>query len=321
MDIEQFSGSMKLFNKKLEGFMPLLTPTGIILGLLLGSTIAWMKPAVSWLFAFITFLGGTSICFRDFGNTLKKPVFLIGYALCSYIMMPLLAKFGASLIFPDSAEIVSGFVLLRAIPAAVSGTIWATIYSGNMAVCLSILVLDTFLAPVLTPFIFSTIAGTAIEVDSMGMVKSLVMMVVIPSILGMAAREYKSGKINNHVTPILKPFSKIFLLFVIMINTAQVSERLIENASWQYVAIALSSLGLAILGFILSFYIGKLLRLNGEDSVALTFSVAMRNISAALVLAIDYLPADAALPCIFGIVFQQSLCALMGNMLYRKRHS
>ena len=45
----------------------------------------------------------------------------------------------------------------------------------------------------------------------------------------------------------------------------------------------------------------------------------MRNVSAALVLAIDYLPPDGALPVIFGILFQQSASAIAGGILFKKR--
>ena len=43
------------------------------------------------------------------------------------------------------------------------------------------------------------------------------------------------------------------------------------------------------------------------------------NVSAALVLAIDYLPPDGALPVIFGILFQQSASAIAGGILFKKR--
>lgn len=319
MDIESFTGKMKKINKGMEKFMPFLTPTGVIIGLILGQRIAHLKPAVNYLFAFLTFTGAISISIKDFGRTLKRPTFLLCYAIASYILMPLVAKIGATIVFPNSPNTVSGYILLRSIPSAVSGTIWATIYSGNMAICLSILILDTLIAPIMTPFLFSLHSGAAIEVDFIGMVTSLFIMVVIPSIIGMIANQYKKGAINKHVGPCLKPISKISLLFVLMINAAQVSDRIIENASMEYVAIAISSFLIAIIGFIVSFFIAKAFKLNRDDSVSVTFSVAMRNISAALVLAIDYLPPEASLPCIFGIVFQQSICAIMGNILFREK--
>ena len=318
MDIEGITNKMKKLNKGMERFMPFLTPTGVILGLILGDRIVSLKSAVTYLFAFLTFTGAISISIKDFGRTLKKPMFILCYALASYLFMPIMAKILGISVFPNSPNTASGYILLRAIPSAVSGTIWATIYSGNMAICLSLLIIDTLLAPIMTPFLFSMLSGTTIEVDFIGMVTSLFIMVVIPSIIGMAANGYKRGVINKHIGPCLKPISKISLLFVLMINAAQVSDRIIENASFEYISIALTSLVLAIIGFIVIYYLCKAFKFNEKDTISLTFSVAMRNISAALVLAIDFLPPEAALPCIFGIVFQQSISAIMGNMLFKK---
>ena len=44
---------------------------------------------------------------------------------------------------------------------------------------------------------------------------------------------------------------------------------------------------------------------------------SMRNISAALVLAIKFFPPDSSIPVLVGVVLQQSIAALMGKMLFR----
>ena len=56
-----------------------------------------------------------------------------------------------------------------------------------------------------------------------------------------------------------------------------------------------------------------------EDSVSLMYGTGMRNISAALVLAITYFKAETAIPVVFGIVFQQTLAAISGIILLPKK--
>jgi tagaturonate reductase len=121
------------------------------------------------------------------------------------------------------------------------------------------------------------------------------------------------------VAPNLKPFSKIGLFFIVVINTSQVSERLIADASWIYLPIALACALLAALGYPLAHYLGKLANISLEDRKSVTFAVSMRNISSALVLAIAYFPPETALPVIFGIVFQQTICAFMAHTLYGRK--
>ena len=65
-----------ILNKKLNKLMPVLTPLAVIAGLILGSRISWMKPAVTYLFACMTFLGTMKISIGEIGDTLKKPAFI-----------------------------------------------------------------------------------------------------------------------------------------------------------------------------------------------------------------------------------------------------
>ena len=91
-------------------------------------------------------------------------------------------------------------------------------------------------------------------------------MVVIPSVIGVAINQITKGKVNKNVAPCLKPFSKIGLLFVIMINTSQVSDALIKDASWRYVPIVLLCVALASAGFPIVYHFCKLFRFSHENA-------------------------------------------------------
>ena len=306
-------------NRILEKCMIFLTPLGVILGLILGHRISWMKPAVSYLFGFLTFSSALSISLNDFFNTMKRPKFMVVYWLGGLLIMPILSVGIAYLFFAGNSGIISGYALLRAIPTAVVGTVWASVFSGNMGIALSILIVDTVIAPVITPFLLKLLIGSSIQIDSWGMMTSLLFMVVIPSVAGMVINQLSRGRVTENVAPCLRPISKIFLLFVIMINTSQVAERLIANASRSYIYMAIASLLVAASGYVIGNIFTRIFHFNRDDSVSITYATAMRNVSAALVLAIDYLPPDGALPVIFGIIFQQSASAIAGNILFKKR--
>lgn len=309
---------MKRFNHTLERLMPILTPTGVILGLLLGAHVSWMKPAVNWLFGFLTFTSALSISMGDVGKTLKKPKVFLLFILCAIVILPVLAFLLATMIFHDQSDLVSGYILLMAIPTAVVGTIWSSIYHGDAAVSLTILLLDTVLAPFLTPAIVKIFTHTSIQIDALGMMRSLLFMVVIPSILGIAVNQLTRGKVNENVTPCLKPIGKIFLVLVIIINTSRSADTLISSASLLYIPVGLLSIFLAGIGFPISYYLSRFAKCTHEEAVSVTFASSLRNISAALVLATDYFPPLATLPVVFGIVFQQTVCALMGSWLFGK---
>lgn len=311
--------NLSFFNKAntfLNKQMPIMTPLAVAFGLVLGNYVSWMKPAVNWLFGIMTFFGAMKISVKEVGDALKKPIFLLTFALGSYIIMPLVAYGISHIFFNGNKEIISGYILLRATPTAVVSTVWTTIYCGNMAASISVLILDSFLSPILTPFILKLYTGQAIAVDSMGMMKSLLFMVLIPSFLGLIANHFFAPQIKKLWSPVTNPISKLLIFIVIIINTSQQAASIIANASWQYLLIGLGNILMVVIGFSSGFFCSRLMKLDREKTISMTFSVSMRNTSAALVLAISFLPAVASLPCIFGIVFQQSMAALMSKIYF-----
>ena len=257
---------------------------------------------------------------KEMFSSLKKPVFFVAFALGGYVLMPFVAFLIASVFFPGNKELLCGYVLLRATPSAVVCTIWAGIYSGNMAISIAMLVLDSFLSPFMTPLILKLYTGASVAMDSVGMMKSLCFMVLIPSLLALVFNHFKAASIKKVWTPATNPLSKLLMVLVIMINTSQVSESIIANASFQYVSIGIANALMVVCGFTIGLLCAKLTKLDRNSVVSVTFAVSMRNISAALVLAISFMPPAASLPVIFGIVFQQSLIALMGNLAFGEKH-
>ncbi len=173
------------FNRKLNRLMPFLTPAAVIIGLISGEHISWMKPAVTYLFALMTFLGTMKIGLSEIKDTLKHPVVIVAFAIGSYVLMPVLAELAGSAFFHGNDDLISGYNLLRAIPTGVVCTVWTSILSGNLAAAISILLLDTFLAPFMTPLLLRLFTGESVAVDSIGMMRSLLIMVLIPSVLGL----------------------------------------------------------------------------------------------------------------------------------------
>lgn len=305
-------------DKRLNKMMPFITPTGVIIALFLGSIFTPLKPLVNPLFGIMTFFGAMKISAKDMVDAIKRPFFILAFVLASYIVMPLCAEIISFVFFNGNKDVGSGYNLIRAIPTAVVGSIWATIYHGNLAVSFAILMLDTALAPIMTPFLLKIFTGTTVYVDSVGMMKSLCIMVVIPFILGLVFNHFFAKPIKEKVAPVTNPLSKLILLLVVIINVSQVSNRIVENISWSYLIIAVAAVLLAAAGFPVGKLSCRIFKLQEKDTIAITFAVAMRNISAALVLAIDFLPPAAALPVIFSIVFQQTTAALMGHALFGK---
>ena len=306
-------------NSFFERYMPVLTPGGVILGLLLSGIFRPLKPLVTWLFAFLTLVNGMSVSIRDFPHVIRHPKPIAAFMLTSYLLLPAIVTASSSLIFPSQPSITLGFVLLYAIPTAVVACVWSGIYSGSGALSLTLLIIGTLLAPVSTPLTVRILGGSGVTIDSVGMMLSLLWMVVIPSIAGILINTLTEGRCTEHVTVCLKPFTKIALLFVIIINTSQVADDLIAAASPEYLPPFLMAGVLTVAGFFISILIAKLFSLGKEETVSMTFASSMRNISAALVIAIDFFPPESVMPVISGVVLQQSATAIASHFIFGRK--
>lgn len=300
--------------------MPLLTPTGVLFGFLLGERIAGFAPAVTLLFAFMTFTGALAMNVRDFIAVIRRPLPILIFLFLFHIVMPLGVWGITSLVFHGDTALITGFVLLFSIPTAVAGYIWSSIHKGNGPLALTIILLDTLLAPILTPATVSFLMNTSVQIDSNGMFISLVWMVVIPSIFGILINQTTGGNIPGIVLPVFKPLSKIALLCVVSVNTARIAPSVTAFEPVFFLLIAVS-LALTSAAFFLGASASRLAGLARAESITTMYAVGLRNISASLVLALEFFEPRAALPIITGIIFQQTLASLAGLAFFRTSSS
>jgi len=293
--------------------MPLLTPTGVVCGFLLGSRITGFATTVTFLFAFITFSGALSMNALDFMRVIKNPKPIFAFLFSFHIIIPVVVRVLAGLAFPHESSFVTGLVLLFAIPTAVSGFIWTSIHKGNGPLTLSIILIDTLLAPIMVPFTVSTLMRTTVRIDSSGMFISLVWMIVLPSIFGIIINQTSKGKIPSMLVPLFAPLSKLFLIAVIAVNASRVSSS-VTSFEPIFLLLALACLVLSLMGFFVGSLAGKAIALDRADSVSTLFTVGLRNISAALVIALEFFPARVAIPVLMGILFQQTLASVAGHI-------
>lgn len=238
---------LQVLNQHLNRIMPLITPSSILLGVLCGS---WLSPYTflsPWLFAFMTFSGSISLSFRDLVGVLRKPLPLFVCLFILHLAMPFVALGLGHIVYPTDAYTITGMVLAAAIPTGISSFVWVSIYRGNIALTLSIILIDTLLAPFIVPGIMSLLLGTSIHLDSAAMMGSLFWMIVVPSLLGMLLNEWTKGAIAPVWGPRLNPFSKLFMAIVVAINGSVVAPYL-KNIDWPLVLMALVIILLASQG-------------------------------------------------------------------------
>jgi len=310
--------SLERWNRKLERWMPFITPASVLLGLVLSHRAAGLSGLVPWIFAWITFAGSLNLNFGDMKKVLKQPAPMFAFLLILHVAMPLYAWGTGHLFFPDDPLTVTGLVLLLTIPTGIISLMWVTVYQGNTALTLTMILLDTLLSPFLVPLALSALVGARVEMDVAGMMTGLFWMVVFPSLVGMALNQATRGGLKRAWGPKLAPFSKLGLAAVIVINSSVIAPYFTElsfRAAW----IAAVCMLVVVGGYLAGYAVARLCGWERETTIAMTFNCGMRNISAGAVLAIQYFPPPVALPVIIGMLFQQMTASLFGHLLFRRR--
>jgi len=300
----------------LDRFIPLTTPLAVALGLFLPGIFIIFRPFVIFLFAVMTFSGALKLTASELGETVRKPFPILLFFFTSHILMPL-AALGTSSAFFTDGNIVTGFILLFAGPTAVSGFIWITIFKGDKALGLTLILFDTLLAPLVVPATLYIFAGTKTTMDMSGIAVSLIFMVVVPTILGVMLNETSKGKIPSAICPALNPFAKICLMLVIAANSSAIAHVIKFNDPLVW-AIAALCIFLTSLGFLLAKLNGIAAKCEKEKRDTLVFAGGLRNNSAVMTIAVTFFPEAAVLPAVLSIVFQQIVTAVMGKLIIKK---
>ncbi len=312
---------LQRMNYYLEKALPFMTPASVIIGVLLSKYFIHYTFLVPWIFALITFNGSLKSNFKSLKQVIAHPLPMLITLCILHIIMPIWAFSLGHLIFPGDIFTITGLVLAVVIPTGVTSMIWVSIYSGNTVLALAIIIIDTILSPFLVPFSISIFTGSSIDIDIWSMMSGLITMIVIPSIIAMVLNQATKGKVATVWTPRLAPFAKIAVAIVVMLNSSKIAPY-VMNINSELILTALTVFVIAASGYFISWYIGKLLKWNKENTITLTFTGGMRNISAGAVIAVTYFPSAVAVPVILGMLFQQMLASFYGTFLskYYKKH-
>lgn len=248
------------------------------------------KPAIPYLLGLIMFCMGITLTPSDFVGVVRRWR-LVGLGLLSqYTIMPLLAL-GIALLLGLPKELVAGFVLLGSCPGGTASNVVVYLARGNVALSVSVTLVSTLLAPVLTPWITWLLAGERVDVDPIAMMRTILMIVAFPLVLGLLVRLFFSN-VAKSILPGLPLFSIIVIVWVIGIVMALNEVRILAFPGLVILGVVLHNL----LGIVLGYGVASGFTKDKADRRALAVEVGMQNSGLAVALASKFLPAASALP-------------------------
>jgi predicted Na+-dependent transporter len=220
------------------------------------------------------------------------------------------------LVFPQSEFTRLGLFIGASIPIGVTSVIWTSIAKGDVPQALVAVTADTLLSPFLLPALIFMVAGQLVHINYGQMLVGLLLMVTIPSFLGMGVNALARGRLTEFTSSIGGCTSKLSLFVVILINANAVAPEIGWTPS--LIKLLLTILTISICGFLLGYAGTFILKERRRDTVAtMVYNVGMRNIAFGSVLAVTYFPAAVAIPVTLATLFQQPLSALVLHLFNR----
>ena len=285
-------------------YMGVLVLAAALLALTLPSVFSGIKPIViNPLLGIIMFGMGMALKPADFRIVLSRPKDILIGCLAQFTVMPLLA-WGLAWVFALPKELALGVMLVGCCPGGTASNVITYLAKGDLALSVGMTAASTLLAPILTPLLVWLLAGTMVDVDTLGMLQSIVYVVIAPIIVGLLCQGFLP-KLTKSVVPYLPAFSSIVIAYVVGVIAYVVgivvshnADRLLVGGLIVIIVVMLHNL----LGLSTGFLIGKLIHLPKPKCVALSIEVGMQNSGLASSLAVLHF-ATYPLAAIPGAIF------------------
>ena len=249
--------------------------------LLVPQSLNWISTyTINPMLGVIMFGMGLTLSPADFRIVLSRPKDILLGCLAQFTVMPLLA-FLISWALQLPNELALGVILVGCCPGGTASNVITYLAKGDLALSVGMTACSTLLAPVLTPLLVWLMAGTMVNVDTIGMLTSIIYVVIAPIVAGLLCQRFMP-RATRSVTPYLPALSSVVIALVVGIIVSHNADRLLLGGTIVVAAVVLHNL----LGLSVGYAIGRLLRLPHPKRVALSIEVGMQNSGLASSLAV-----------------------------------
>ena len=230
-------------------------------------TSGWIVPFVQ----LIMFGMGTALTLGDFGEVLKAPRAVAVGAVAQFAIMPFVAV-GITLLFGFPPEVAAGIILVGSVPGGVASNVMTFIARGNLALSVTLTSCSTLLAPLLTPFLMTRLAGQMVPISFVSMMMSIINMVILPIGAALLLNFLLRGR-RIFLHKYMPAISMVLLVLVVGFITAAGRDNLLVIGPLLIVAVIMHSTA----GYTLGYFGGRAARLDEASCRTLAIEVGMQN--------------------------------------------
>ncbi len=233
---------------------------------------------------------GISLTFKDFKNLFIRPKPIIVGFLSQIIILPLISFTIASISHLPAAMKV-GIVIIAICPVGASSNLIVHLFKGNVALSISLTVINSILTPISIPIIANIALSVFMHENaniSLSVFESILQIasnVILPATIGILIRHFYENfakKIEKPLKFILPIILGIVFTFKIFFGEANAENNITFS---EIIEIAPYVLGLNIIGMFSGYYIARSFRLASRYRLTIAIEVGLQNTALALVVA------------------------------------
>ena len=234
----------------------------------LASVDIWI---INPLLGIIMFGMGLTLNPKDLRIVFSRPKDVLIGCLAQFTVMPLLAWI-LTKVFALPSDLALGVILVGCCPGGTASNVITYLAKGDLALSVGMTAVSTLLAPLLTPLLTWLMAGTFVDVDTIGMLQSILYVVIAPIAAGIIIQELLPT-FTQRVVAYLPAFSSLMIAITVALVVAHSASRLLTGGLLIILVVMLHN----ICGLAIGFSIGRLLRLHYPKRVAISIEVGMQN--------------------------------------------
>lgn len=248
------------------------------------------KTMILPLLALVMLTMGMTLTWQHFKVALKQPAVIAMTVGIQFVFMPLLA-FLISRLLQLSPEHMAGMILVGCSAGGTASNVICYLAGANVALSILMTMTSTFSAVLLMPGLTYLYLNQTLPVPTVEMMKSIVEIVLIPVIFGMAVNSlFRTG--ISRIERIFPVFSSISIALIIAIIVGLNRHNLSELSLPVFAAVALHNVS----GLVVGFCLPRLLRYDPVTCRTVSIEVGMQNSGLSVALAIQFFSSAAALP-------------------------
>ncbi|MBP3245957.1 MAG: bile acid:sodium symporter family protein [Bacteroidaceae bacterium] len=236
--------------------------------------------AINPMLGLIMFGMGLTLSPTDFRIVASRPKDVLFGCLAQFTVMPLVAL-ALTRIFALPEELALGVILVGCCPGGTASNVITYLAKGDLALSVGMTAVSTILAPVLTPLLVWLLAGTMVDVDTFGMLQSILYVVIAPIVAGLLCQKFLP-KFTRSAVVYLPAFSSVMIALVVAIVVAHSAGKVLDGGLLVVLVVMLHNVS----GLALGYLIGHLLHLSHPKNVAISIEVGMQNSGLASSLAV-----------------------------------